>query len=262
MTPYRILLSSVAILLAACRSDNVRPSDPEIVETTIECPSPDAPGPLTVDDEVVTTDPQNMDAAQAPTVTLETLGSQLAAIDARLQQIGSVVEQRQLPKQPLTPGPKPVSCPEIPQDDASPGKTLLGTLEWIWLEPPGRAYRARVDSGANTSSISAVNVREFERDGKEWVRFTFDHDGEEPEAMIERPVERVVLIRQVSSAEPERRPVVLLTVRLGELVQKTEFTLTDRTEMTYPVLLGREFLRDLYLIDVAQSYLQGKPKKR
>lgn len=264
MYRIRIFIPLIVVFLGACQSGTVRPSDPPDSVAAIEC----VPAEVMVDTPTMAegSSPAAIDtsaeSASEEQVTLESLGIQLAAIDARLQEIGSDV-QAPRPSPSSSAGLKPVACPEIPQgDDPAPDKTLLGTLEWIWLEPPGRAYRARVDSGANTSSISAVNVREFERDGKDWVRFTFDHDGEESEAMIERPVERVVLIRQVSAAEPERRPVVLLTVRLGDLVQKTEFTLTDRTEMTFPVLLGRDFLRDLYLIDVAKSYLQGKPKKR
>lgn len=156
-----------------------------------------------------------------------------------------------------------IECPAVSEPPpAQPMKTLLGTLEWIYLEPPGQFYRARVDSGANTSSISASDVHEFERDGEDWVRFSFDHDGEDPIATIERPVERVVLIRQATARKRARRPVVLLTVQLAGQVQKTEFTLADRSQMTYPVLLGREFLRDLYLVDVSQAYLHGKPGKK
>ena len=51
-----------------------------------------------------------------------------------------------------------------------------------------------------------------------------------------------------------RRFVVELDIRLGQKLQTTEFTLTDRSNMTYPVLLGRAFLMDLYVVDVARSY--------
>ena len=44
------------------------------------------------------------------------------------------------------------------------------------MDPPGHHYRARIDSGAETSSLSASEVIEFERDGDDWVRFTFQHD--------------------------------------------------------------------------------------
>ncbi len=153
-------------------------------------------------------------------------------------------------------------CPQ-PQQTAAEGKDLIGSLEWIYMTPPGRHYRARVDSGAETSSLSAKNIVEFERDGKDWVRFTFQHDGIEKDddaepVEIELPIVRTVLIRQASVKKAERRVSVNMTIRLGEQLQTTEFTLADRSRMTYPVLLGRAFLMDLYMVDVSQSYLHGK----
>ena len=99
------------------------------------------------------------------------------------------------------------------------------------MEPPGRHFRARVDSGAETSSLSAKDVVEFERDGDDWVRFTFEHDSSDP---------------------------VEMDIHLGDRLQRTEFTLTDRSRMTYPVLLGRAFLIDLYVVDVARSYIHPR----
>ena len=68
----------------------------------------------------------------------------------------------------------------------------------------------------------------------------------------------MVSIRQASSEELERRVVIELDIRLGKQLQTTEFTLTDRTRMTYPVLLGRAFLMDLYVVDVAKSFTHKK----
>lgn len=139
------------------------------------------------------------------------------------------------------------------------GKTIIGASEWIYLSPPGHHYQARIDSGAATSSLSAVNVERFERNGKRWVRFLLQHDDEAEPIEIEAPLIRHVLIRQASSDEVDRRPVVSLTVNLGNALQQdTEFTLTDRSQMTYPILLGREFLRDVTLIDVGRRFLHAK----
>ena len=158
------------------------------------------------------------------------------------------------------PVPEPVeltACiPDVAVDE--PAKDLIGAIEWIYMDPPGRHYRARVDSGAETSSLSAQNLMEFERDGEDWVRFMFDHDGDDEGVEIELPVSRVVLVRQVSSEETQRRPVVEMAINIGSMVHGTEFTLTDRSQMSYPVLLGRAFLRDIYLIDVSRSYIHGK----
>lgn len=139
------------------------------------------------------------------------------------------------------------------------GKVVVGANEWIHLSPPGHHYQARVDSGAATSSLSAQNVEYFERNSKRWVRFELQHDDEVDAISVEARVVRHVLIRQASSPEPERRPVVSLTVNMGQdLRYDTEFTLTDRSQMTYPILLGREFLRDVILIDVGRQFIHPK----
>ena len=102
--------------------------------------------------------------------------------------------------------------------------------------------------------ILARDIVEFERDGEDWVRFVFEHDNANDSIELELPIVREALIRQASSDGLDRRFVVEIDVRLGDRLQRTEFTLTDRRRMTYPVLLGRAFLMDLYVIDVSRSY--------
>ena len=251
------LLLALALLAAlpGCETLAPRSGDggPIAPSETLETETPPTP-----DENAASVEENTAPAA------LEAVSSQLSEIQAQLDAINSrLAEPPPAPPAAAASPAREIECPAVPREQAAdPMKTMLGTLEWIYLDPPGRLYRARVDSGANTSSISASDVREFERDGEDWVRFTFDHDGDDPLVTIERPVQRVVLIRQASAEQPDRRPVVLLTVQLGDLVQKTEFTLADRSQMTYPVLLGREFLLDLYLIDVSEAYLHGKPETK
>jgi len=160
-----------------------------------------------------------------------------------------------------TPGFTNTHCPPADNNriDELEGKFVVGANEWIHLSPPGHHYQARVDSGAATSSLSANNIEYFERNGKRWVRFELQHDDEADAILVEAKVVRHVLIRQASSPKPERRPVVSLTVNMGQDHRyDTEFTLTDRSQMTYPILLGREFLRDVILIDVSRQFIHPK----
>lgn len=151
------------------------------------------------------------------------------------------------------------SCPPDTPAAYYEGKLVVGSTEWIYLTPPGHHYQARVDSGATTSSLSAQDITRFERNGKRWVSFKLQHDDEAEPLQIEAPLVRNVRIRQASADEVERRPVVQLTINLGSgLQQDAEFTLTDRSQMTYPILLGREFLRDIVLIDVGRKNVQPK----
>ncbi|EWH08994.1 hypothetical protein DS2_14509 [Catenovulum agarivorans DS-2] len=141
------------------------------------------------------------------------------------------------------------------------GKTVVGEVEWIFVPSVQRHIQARVDSGATTSSISAKNIMRFERDGEDWVKFTLTHTEAKLDYDMEAKVVRTARIRQASSDKLERRTVIKLVVKLGnDLQQEAEFTLADRTDMDYPVLLGREFLQDITLIEVGKSFIHPKVK--
>jgi hypothetical protein len=138
-------------------------------------------------------------------------------------------------------------------------KIMVGELEWLYLHELDQSFKARVDSGATTSSISANNIQAFERDGVSWVRFTVGHHNAGKPGVIETPVVRHVRIKQASSSNYQPRLVVSLTINLGKhFTRKTEFTLADRGAMSYPMLLGREFLKDIALIDVGKKFLHAK----
>ncbi|AGH81869.1 putative lipoprotein [Psychromonas sp. CNPT3] len=141
-------------------------------------------------------------------------------------------------------------------------KTILGQNEWVYVSQIKENYRARIDTGATTSSISAQDIEIFERDGKRWVRFNLIDENDECKQTLETPVIRMVSIIQSnnSSKGNTNRPVVQLHVRMGDIVNKTEFTLTDRQHMQYPVLIGRSFLQDVALVDVGATYIQDKYK--
>lgn len=236
----------VLLLLGGCAplKPAPGPSGPERLEIQTDNPLPD-PEPMSEADATASVCRDLLENLREARPLLESLPAQLDQQTRRLEAAASNVR----------PPPAPVSaeCPEI---DAAgiDGKTIIGQIEWIYMTPPGRHYRARVDSGAETSSLSATDVVEFERDGEDWVRFTFEHDDDESSVELELPIVRTTLIRQPGVPAPERRVVVDMDIRLGQELQTTEFTLTDRSHMTYPVLLGRAFLMDLYVIDVSRSF--------
>ena len=215
-------------------------SDPEAAQPIVETAAPPQPGPVA-------------EACVALLQRLDETGPLLAGIDDALE---AQAERFDAAIATLSqPAPKPRARVCRPNMNGSlGGKEIIGAIEWLYMDPPGRHFRARVDSGAETSSLSASDLTEFERDGDDWVRFTFQHDSADEPVRFELPIKRTVLIRQVSSDTPMRRFVVELDIRLGQQLQTTEFTLTDRSNMTYPVLLGRAFLMDLYVVDVSRSF--------
>jgi len=133
-------------------------------------------------------------------------------------------------------------------------KLVIGSEELVLLNNLQKKYKARIDTGATTSSLNATEIVEFERDGKKWVRFNFSQAVNNDTQIIEAKIARTMLIRQVNNSEPIRRPIIELPVQLGDIKMLTEFTLADRGHMTFPVLLGRTFLKDIVMVDVARAY--------
>lgn len=134
-------------------------------------------------------------------------------------------------------------------------KHIIGAVENVRLVPPNVILKARIDTGAKTSSIDARNITPFERNGKQWVRFTCMSG--EKEHIIERKVVKTVLIKR-HGEESQDRYVVNMRIILGEVSQLILVTLNDRDAYKYPVLIGRNFLRDYFIVDVAKKY-QFKP---
>jgi hypothetical protein len=135
-------------------------------------------------------------------------------------------------------------------------KVVLGQTEWVYVSTVKRNFKARVDTGATTASISATNIERFERDGEKWVRFNLEHKKNTEPQTIEAKIVRFVSIIQANNPEEqESRLVVSLHVRIGGVVGETEFTLTDRAHMEYSILIGRTFVQDLAVVDVSKEYV-------
>ncbi|SOB75400.1 Uncharacterized conserved protein [Marinobacter sp. LV10R510-11A] len=146
----------------------------------------------------------------------------------------------------------------------------LGFVEWVVMHDTGLRLKARLDTGAKTSSLHAVNVEEFKQDDQKWVKFQIplaDHKDHPAEGDInheeiilelELPVERTVLIKR-KGAPSQRRYVVMMDFCISGIRHETQFSLTDRGNFSYPVLLGRRFMRDdNILIDSADSFIASK----
>ncbi|KAB0289250.1 ATP-dependent zinc protease [Vibrio fortis] len=159
------------------------------------------------------------------------------------------------PEKKPEPPKKPQKVTKTPD-----GKLILGEEEWVYVPGLEESFKARVDTGATTSSISAIDIVPFERDGKDWVKFKIEHDGIKSQE-VSLPVERWVKIKQSSAEGTQRRAVIVANIQIGDLKDKTEFTLADRTHLTYPLLLGRSFFRDVAVVDVSKKYVQDKVKK-
>ena len=139
----------------------------------------------------------------------------------------------------------------------------LGWREWVGLPDHGVEWlKAKVDTGARTSSLHAAGLHTFQVENREWVRFHV-YPWQRSTADAVQVEARVLDRRQVrsSSGTTERRPVVVLPVRIGSQIVDVEFTLTRRDQMGFRMLLGRQALRRRFLVDTGKSYLLGQPPK-
>lgn len=134
-------------------------------------------------------------------------------------------------------------------------KLVVGSVEKVHIYPSDLVMDARIDTGAETSSIDARNIEEFERDGKAWVRFTLvDRKTNTPHTIELKAVRTVKILQSSVDQGHDKRVVVQLKVTLGDKTEVSEFTLTDREHMKYPVLIGRSALKDLIIVDVSGRY--------
>ena len=169
----------------------------------------------------------------------------------------------------VLPSTMALSAESEAKNDQRPPETL-GYVEWVVMQDTSLRLKARLDTGAKTSSLHAVNVEPFEKDGAEWVSFQIplgDHEDQPTEGELdhedvilefERPVERTVLIKR-KGAPSQKRYVVMMDFCIAGTTHTTQFSLTDRGKFSYPALLGRRFMRDdNILIDSADACMAEK----
>ena len=141
----------------------------------------------------------------------------------------------------------------IPSVSAQHGDTKIvaGWVEKIVLADGQKRLAAKLDTGAKTSSIHAEQIELHESNGEKKVSFLL------PEAhsirskksiFVETPLIRTVLIKR-HNLDSVQRPVVNLGFCLNGHYYETEFTLADRSNFLYPVLLGRSFLAENIVVD-------------
>jgi len=116
---------------------------------------------------------------------------------------------------------------------------------------------ARIDTGAESTSIHAEDIQLLERDGKRYVRFQVLDPTSGEKAQMEKRFRRRVLIKQ-QGGELERRYVVRMWITLGGIRARVDVTLTDRSGFDYPLLIGRNFLTDHMIVDVSQHHVLGR----
>ena len=141
--------------------------------------------------------------------------------------------------------------------------TLAGWREWVQLPDVGVPWiKAKLDTGAQTSSIHAHDTEVFQRDGVDWVRFRVRpwQRSLRDEVVVECPVHDRRRVRSSSGHVQERFVVRMRVVLVGREVI-AEVTLSNRDQMGFRMLIGREALRHGFDVTSSRSFLGSRAPK-
>ena len=134
-------------------------------------------------------------------------------------------------------------------------KLTIGWIEKVQILPQNILLHAKIDTGADTSSLNVTELSEFVRNSKRWVQFTVT-TREGQRVRLKKRVVRHVRIKR-KGAQAQRRPVVRFDICLASIFKpNTQVNLTDRKNFKYNMLIGRSFLRDLAIVDSSFTYSQ------
>lgn len=140
----------------------------------------------------------------------------------------------------------------------SGGGNIYGVNERVFLpEISTASIKAKLDTGALTSSLGADNIELFQKDGRDWVRFT---PQVKDARRLERPLARHSEIKRRAAEvgeeyETDKRPVVLLEICFDGKKYSIEVNLTDRSRFIYPLLIGRDSMVQFgAVVDPAREY--------
>lgn len=134
-------------------------------------------------------------------------------------------------------------------------KVLIGRIEWVILPELKLKHKARIDTGAKTTSLHAVNIEEVEQRGELFVKFqTLDSEGK-----IVEVVRKVDATQKVSNTSGfvSKRYVIKEKIKIGNIEREILINLNDRSSMEYKFLVGRNLLLGRFIVDVARSHVLG-----
>nr|CAA6823242.1 MAG: Ribosomal protein S6 modification protein [uncultured Thiotrichaceae bacterium] len=136
----------------------------------------------------------------------------------------------------------------------------LGWREWVSMPELGLpAIKAKIDTGARTSALHAFHVERYRQHGQDWVCFHIHPIQKDLETVVVGNAllkdERLV---KDSGGHTEMRYVIETPLKVGEIALPIELTLTNRDNMRFRMLIGRQAMNNNFVVNPARSYLQGK----
>jgi len=128
----------------------------------------------------------------------------------------------------------------------------IGWIEHVQIPSGNMLLTAKIDTGADNSSIHANNVEIYERASTKRVRFSVENK-QGVSQQFDLPLVRIAHIKR-KGAEPLQRPVVSMDLCVGNTLKTTHVNLANRGNFNYRMLIGRSYLKDTYLVNPAQKF--------
>ena len=144
---------------------------------------------------------------------------------------------------------QPISTPQAPKLSVKHPLGIIGAVEPVYILPMKASFQARIDTGAETSSVDVDDYHLFERDGVKWVSFQIKNNKNGETQTFEKKLKRRIAVRRID--ENERRPVIMLNVKFGGKIIKAEFSIAKREKFDYQVLIGRNIITGLAVVDTS-----------
>lgn len=141
---------------------------------------------------------------------------------------------------------------------------IIGWREWVSLPELNIPHiKAKIDTGARSSSLHAFEIEPFDKSGLRWVRFQVHPVQRRDDISVacEAPVHDVRSVRSSSGLAADRIVIQTAVSWMGE-TWTVDLTLADRTEMGFRMLVGREAVRGRMLVDPSRSFFGGRPPRR
>lgn len=131
---------------------------------------------------------------------------------------------------------------------------IVGWLERARLIDPDVNLKAKLDTGAETSSLDVEIIKKFRKGDRRWVRFRLiDRETGEEHVIVRERIRTVSIV--MHDGERQTRPVVRMKICIAGRILNTEVSLVDRSEFAFPLLLGRKALESFALVDPGNTYL-------
>ncbi|MGD8483231.1 MAG: RimK/LysX family protein [Thioalkalispiraceae bacterium] len=128
----------------------------------------------------------------------------------------------------------------------------IGWIEQVNIHPQNLLITAKIDTGADNSSVHANDIEVYEKQGNKWVRFVIENRQGDM-VNFDLPLVRMATIKRKGAA-PLQRPIVNMDLCLGNTMKKVQINLADRDNFKYRMLIGRSYLKNQYLVNASQTH--------